>query len=95
MLVKEILVSNFNVAKIVLSPKIVISPQIVIINTKIKSDFHKTIFANTMTLTPGTLTISMDEDEIIVHCLRDEFTKELTNSPFEKIILKVEENSYE
>jgi multicomponent Na+:H+ antiporter subunit E len=95
MLVKEILVSNFNVAKIVLSPKLVISPQIVIINTKIKSDFHKTIFANSMTLTPGTLTISMDEDEIIVHCLRDEFTKELTNSPFEKIILKVEENSYE
>ncbi len=95
MLIKEILVSNFNVAKIVLSPKIVISPQIVTIKTKIKSDFHKTIFANSITLTPGTLTISMDRDKIAVHCLKDEFAKGLTNSAFEKIILKVEEDIYE
>jgi len=91
MLIKEILVSNFNVAKIVLSPQIVISPMVVIIKTKIKSDFHKTIFANSLTLTPGTITISMDGDEIAVHCLKEEFAKELTNSAFEKIILKVEE----
>ncbi|MBU3189284.1 Na+/H+ antiporter subunit E [Clostridium bowmanii] len=94
-LIKEILVSNFNVAKIVLSPKLVISPQIVTINTKIKSDFHKTIFANSITLTPGTLTVSMDGDNITVHCLKDEFATGLNNSAFEKIILKVEEDMYE
>ncbi|MGV8980326.1 Na+/H+ antiporter subunit E [Clostridium sp.] len=94
-LIKEILVSNFSVAKIVLSPKLIISPQIVTINTKIKSDFHKTIFANSITLTPGTLTISMDADNITVHCLKDEFARGLINSAFEKIILKVEENTYE
>lgn len=95
MLIKEILVSNFNVAKIVLSPQIVISPQVVIIKTKIKSDFHKTIFANSITLTPGTLTISLDKDRIAVHCLKDEFASGLTNSAFEKIILKVEAGIYE
>lgn len=94
-LLKEILVSNFNVAKIVLSPQIIISPQIVTIKTKIKSDFNKAIFANSITLTPGTVTISIDEDKITVHCLRDEFTRDLSNSAFEKIILKVEENIYE
>lgn len=94
-LIKEIIVSNFNVAKIVLNPQIVISPQIVIINTKIKSDFHKTIFANSITLTPGTLTISMDKDKMTVHCLQDEFARGLTNSYFEKIILEVEEDIYE
>ena len=94
-LIKEIIVSNFHVAKIVLSPQIAISPQIVIIKTKIKSDFHKTIFANSITLTPGTLTISMDRDKITVHCLKDEFARGLTNSAFEKIILKVEEGIYE
>ncbi|MFT5871634.1 MAG: multicomponent Na+:H+ antiporter subunit E [Clostridium sp.] len=93
--IKEIVVSNFNVAKIVLSPQILISPKIVTINTKIKSDFHKTIFANSITLTPGTLTISMVRDEIIVHCLKEEFSRELTNSVFEKIILKIEEDTYE
>lgn len=95
LMLKEILVSNLNVAKIVLSPKIVISPQIVTIKTKIKSDFHKTIFANTLTLTPGTLTISMDGDKIDVHCLKGEYSRDLTNSAFEKIILKVEEGIYE
>lgn len=95
MLIKEVLVSNFNVAKIVLSPKILISPQIVTIKTKIKSDFHKTIFANTITLTPGTLTISMDGDKITVHCLKGEFATGLNNSAFEKIILKVEEDRYD
>lgn len=94
-LIKEIIVSNFNVAKIVLSPRIVISPQIVTINTKIKSDFLKTIFANSITLTPGTLTISMDRDKITVHCLKDEFANGLINSDFEKIILEVEEDIYE
>ncbi len=95
MLIKEILVSNFNVAKIVLSPKIIISPTVVKIKTKIKSDFHKTIFANSLTLTPGTLTIFMDKDEIIVHCLKDEYATGLTNSVFERLILKVEEDIYE
>ena len=95
LLIKEILVSNFNVAKIVLSPKIVISPQVVTIKTKIKSNFHKTIFANSITLTPGTLTISMEGDKIAVHCLKGEFVSGITNSTFEKIILKVEECIYE
>jgi len=94
-LIKEIIVSNFNVAKIVLSPHVVISPQVVIIETKIKSDFHKAIFANSITLTPGTLTISLDRDKIAVHCLKDEFARGLSNSVFEKIILKVEEGFYE
>lgn len=94
-LLKEIFVSNFNVAKIVLSKKIVISPRIVTIETKIKSDFHKTILANSITLTPGTLTISLDRDKIAIHCLKEEFARGLTNSDFEKIILKIEEGMYE
>lgn len=94
-LIKEIVVSNLNVAKIVLSPKMIITPQIITINTKIKSNFHKAIYANSITLTPGTLTISLDNDNIIVHCLKEEFAKELPNSIFEKIILKVEEHIYE
>ncbi len=90
-LVKEIVISNFHVARIVLSPRIEISPQLVIIKTKIKTDFHKTIFANSITLTPGTLTVSLDGDKILVHCLKKEFADGLSNLAFEKIILRVEE----
>lgn len=90
-LIKEIFKSNFHVAKIVLSPKLNISPTIVTITTNLKSDFDKTILANSITLTPGTLTLDMTEDKLIIHCLEKESIKDLQNSSFENILLKKEE----
>lgn len=90
-LIKEIFKSNFHVAKIVLSPKLNISPTIVTITTNLKSDFDKTILANSITLTPGTLTLDMNEDKLIIHCLEKESIKDLQNSSFENILLKKEE----
>jgi len=90
-LIKEIFKSNFHVAKIVLSPKLNMVTSIVTINTKLKSDFNKTILANSITLTPGTLTLDMKDDKLIIHCLDMETAKGLENSSFENILLKKEE----
>ncbi|WP_052085685.1 MULTISPECIES: Na+/H+ antiporter subunit E [unclassified Clostridium] len=90
-LIKEIFKSNFHVAKIVLSPKLNISPTIVTITTNLKSDFDKTILANSITLTPGTLTLDMTEEKLIIHCLEENSIKDLQNSIFENILLKKEE----
>lgn len=90
-LIKEIFKSNFHVAKIVLSPKMNISPQIVTIDTKIKSHLYKTVLANSITLTPGTLTLLMEEDKLVIHCLQKENGEDLIQSDFEKILLKAEE----
>lgn len=90
-LIKEIFKSNFHVAKIVLSSKLNISPTIVTITTNLKSDFDKTILANSITLTPGTITLDMTEDKLIIHCLEEESIKDLQNSSFENILLKKEE----
>lgn len=92
-LIKEIFKSNFHVAKIVLSPKLNISPSIVTINTKLKSELNKTILANSITLTPGTLTLNMNEDKLIVHCLDIESANGLVNNSFEDILLKKEEKN--
>lgn len=91
-LIKEIFKSNFHVAKIVLSPKMNISPQVVKINTEIKSDLYKTMLANSITLTPGTLTLLMNNNELTIHCLQKENIKGLYNSDFENILLKAEED---
>jgi len=91
LLIKEIVKSNFHVAKIVLSPKLRISPMIVKINTCIKSDFDKVILANSITLTPGTLTIILENDELLIHCLEEESARGLTDSDFERVIMKAEE----
>ena len=89
-LIKEIFKSNFHVAKIVLSPKLNMATSIVTINTKLKSDFDKTILANSITLTPGTLTLDMTDNKLIIHCLDTETAKGLENNIFESILLKKE-----
>lgn len=90
-LIKEIFKSNFHVAMIVLSPKLNISTSIVTINTKLKSDFNKTVLANSITLTPGTLTLDMKDDKLVIHCLDDQSAKSVKNNSFERILLKKEE----
>ena len=90
-LIKEIVMSNFHVAKIVLSPNLRISPMIVKINTGVKSHFNRVVLANSITLTPGTFTIIMENDELTIHCLEEESAEGLTGSDFERIIMKAEE----
>ncbi|RKD22278.1 hypothetical protein BET04_06400 [Caminicella sporogenes] len=91
LLLKEIIVANFQVAKIVLSRELKISPKVVKFKTKLKNDLTKTILANSITLTPGTLSIQVNDDEFIVHCLLEEYEYTLIDSKFEKILLKIEE----
>jgi multicomponent Na+:H+ antiporter subunit E len=90
-LIVEMFKSNFHVAKIILSPKLNISTSIVTINTKLKNEFNKTVLANSITLTPGTLTLDSTNDKLIIHCLDKEVAKGLENSKFEQMLLKKEE----
>lgn len=90
-LIVEMFKSNFHVAKVVLSPKLKISSSVVTINTKLKNDFDKVVLANSITLTPGTLTLDLIEDKLIIHCLDKKVAKGLKNVRFEEMLLKKEE----
>ncbi|WP_202709739.1 Na+/H+ antiporter subunit E [Sporosalibacterium faouarense] len=92
-LIKEIFIANFHVAKIVLSPKMNISPETITFKTNLKSDLNKTILANSITLTPGTITVSYTGNIFKIHCLEKDRINEVFNLRFEKILLKVEELS--
>lgn len=89
-LMKEIVISNIQVAMIVLSKDMDISPRIFEYKTKLSKDEYRTIFANSITLTPGTITVSLDENKITVHCIKDEYVRSVMNSKLEKILLKIE-----
>jgi multicomponent Na+:H+ antiporter subunit E len=91
-LLKEIVLANINVAIIVLNPKSKINPCVTIYKTKLKSRFCRTVLANSITLTPGTITLKMINDELVIHCLKEEYIASLENLEFEKILLKVEGN---
>lgn len=89
-LIYQIVVANFQVAYIVLNPKLQIEPQIVEYRTKIKSGRLKAILANSITLTPGTITVDMKEDVLKIHCLKEKFAREVFENQFEKLLLNIE-----
>ncbi|MBK5251424.1 MAG: Na+/H+ antiporter subunit E [Peptostreptococcaceae bacterium] len=91
LLCKEIVFANFHVAKIVLSRKLLITPSIISFDTRLEKPLSRTILANSITLTPGTLTVKMDGKRLIVHCLMDEYVEGAMHSKFEELLLKVEE----
>lgn len=87
----EIIKANFDVAYRVIHPSLPINPGVVIIQTKLKSDLAKTILANSITLTPGTFTLDIQEDKMLIHWIDVkatdiEKTTELIGGKFEKYL---------
>ena len=66
-LAKEMVLANLDMAYRVLHPKMPIRPGIVEVNTGIKSEMGKLFLANSVTLTPGTLSVDYIEDKLYVH----------------------------
>ncbi len=65
----EVVKANFAVVKAVLRPDMEISPTLLTVPTPQKTDIGKTMFANSITLTPGTVSMDIDDDGILVHAL--------------------------
>lgn len=64
---KELVKSNLKLAGIVLSPALPLRPGIVKVRTKLKSRMGRLLLANSITLTPGTLTVELDGEWLYVH----------------------------
>ena len=61
--------SNIAVIARVLGPRHAIDPAMVTVKTKARTELGKALFANSITLTPGTVTVDVDGDELKVHAL--------------------------
>jgi len=91
---RELLLSNLAVLKVVLSPKLDIQPGIFAMETRLTSDWEVTLLANLITLTPGTLVVDVSSDNKIlyVHAMDIEDAEEAIEdirSSFEKAIMEV------
>lgn len=76
-LLKEIVVSSIEVARLILSPSLPISPTVVLLDAKTKTDVGHVILGNSITLSPGTVTLDVHEGKILVHCLSSAGAEEL------------------
>jgi len=69
---KELVKSNFTIARIVITPSLPINPGIVKVRTKLKSRMGRLMLANSITLTPGTLTVKIEGEWLYIHCVNVE-----------------------
>ena len=69
----EIIVANLHVMYVVCHPnmKNMINPHMVTFKTKLKNDLSKFCLANSITLTPGTVTVRISKNEFLVHAITD------------------------
>ncbi|WP_233267335.1 Na+/H+ antiporter subunit E [Paraglaciecola sp. L3A3] len=76
-LLREIVISTIDVAKIILSPSLPISPTVVELEAETKTDVGHVILGNSITLSPGTVTLDLHKGKILIHCLTVESAREL------------------
>lgn len=88
-LIYQIILANIHVASLVLNPKMPIDPKIIRFKTKLKKDISLTTFANSITLTPGTITADIVEGEYYVHALNKKVADDLLSGEMENKVAHV------
>ncbi len=91
-LMKEIVLSNIRVVKHIVLGKAYISPSIATIKICAKTDMGKVILANSITLTPGTVAIELEDDEITVHALLHEDLEALKAGEMDRRVCQLEKS---
>ncbi len=68
-LLREVFASSLEVARVILNPALPISPTVVKLQAKPESPVGQVILGNSITLSPGTVTLDVHEGQLLVHCL--------------------------
>lgn len=89
-LLKAIFLANIDVCKRILAPGMPISPTRMSIRCSQSTDLGRVIFANSITLTPGTVSMSVDNDYIDVHALTSEGAEQLAAGEMDRRIKELE-----
>ena len=89
-LMVEIIKANFRMMAIVLNRNRPVSQTMVYFDVDLHTDWGKTLLANSITLTPGTITVSVDENRFTVHCMSREMISGIHYSQFMQLIQRLE-----
>ncbi|MGG7620135.1 Na+/H+ antiporter subunit E [Robertmurraya sp. GLU-23] len=92
--IKELLLSNIAVLKVIIKPKLDIQPGIFALHTELKNDWEITLLSNLITLTPGTLVVDISDDNktLYIHAMDASDVEAAISSiknTFEKAIMEV------
>lgn len=90
-LVFEIIKANFDVMRLILSPGIEVEPRLIDVRTNLKTDSKRALLANSITLTPGTITVRLKGGYLQVHCLDSSLAEGIGDSSFVQMLREMEE----
>lgn len=89
-LIKEIIKANYLVIKMIMTSRYELEPAIVRFKVDLKTVPARIMLANSITLTPGTITVSLEGNEYVVHCLDRELAEGIDTSVFVTLLKKLE-----
>ena len=89
-LVKEIVIASINMSRVILSRKEKAAPAIIRAKIPLKSEFCRVILANSITLTPGTITADFEDDVFVIHCINADLAEGIEECRFVKILERLE-----
>jgi len=89
-LAREVVKANLDVARRILSPSLPISPNVFTIKTSQRTDLGRVTFANSITLTPGTVSIDLQGDTIEVHALTEHAAQSLLEGEMDRRVTEME-----
>jgi multicomponent Na+:H+ antiporter subunit E len=89
-LIVQVLRANVDVARRVLSPSLPISPRMFKVRATQRTDLGRVIYANSITLTPGTVSVELEGSVILVHALTAEAAEDLREGTMNRLVVGVE-----
>ena len=89
-LAKEIALANIAVAKIIISPSLPLSPLLFRVKTSQKTDVGRVTHANSITLTPGTVSVEVEDGDIIVHAIAGDLASDMAKGEMDRRVTAVE-----
>lgn len=88
-LLASVVMAALQVAEVVLDPRMPIDPVIIGHRTSFTHDVSRVAYANSITLTPGTLAVDIDSETFYIHCLAERFATDIATGDLERRVLRV------
>ncbi len=89
-LVIEVVKANLGTVRLILTQKEEIEPVLARFQSDLKSPLTQTLLANAITLTPGTITVTLENGDYTVHCLDESLAEGMDDSIFTKLVQEME-----
>jgi multicomponent Na+:H+ antiporter subunit E len=85
----KIIQSSLHMARLILHPALPIDPQLISVESKLRHHAAVVLLGNSITLTPGTITVEVDRNKLIVHAIDKAFSEDIASKQIESKIADI------